>query len=188
MNKKLFYWIAILALVFAVFFLLKKKQDTVKEEQANILLEKIQNVEKLIVVEGTFAEVYTHKQSSKIFFDLYPVEKKVIVIVKAKASVGYDLTKVDYEIDKDHKKIIIHKIPEEEIIIEPDIQYYDIDDSQFYRLNEKDFTEVNKRAKELILNQVKASVLPMQAKERLQVVLENIILEGKKIDWEVVID
>lgn len=188
MKNKLFAILIILTTIIFIVFFINKRDKNIKEEQAEILLEKIQNVEKLIVVEGTFAEVYTHKQSSKIFFDLYPVEKKVIVIVKAKASVGYDLTKVDYKLDEEHKKIIIRKIPEEEIIIEPEIQYYDMDDSQFYRLNEKDFTEVNKRAKELILNQVKASVLPVQAKERLQLTLEKIILEGKNLEWEVIVD
>lgn len=188
MNKKTVFGILILLLIAFCTFKKLQNNKVTKEEQANILLEKIQNVEKLLVVEGTFAEVYTHKQTDKVFFDLLPVEKKVMVIVNATASVGYNLSKVDYEIDTENKKIIIHKIPEEEIIIETEIQYYDLQDSQLYRLNEKDFTEVNKRAKELILEQVKASVLPIQAKERLQIVLEKITFESNKMDWEVVLD
>ncbi|MCD8528773.1 MAG: DUF4230 domain-containing protein [Chitinophagales bacterium] len=144
--KRIFIIILLaLALFASLWWIFKKKNNHKVDEQATVLLNKIEEVKKLMLVEGSFAEVYTYKEADKIFYGLWPVEKKVIVMVNAKASVGYDMAKVTYTIDKDKKQVIIGKLPEQEIIIEPDIKYYDIQESQFYQLNAEDLSKINKK-------------------------------------------
>ena len=135
-----------------------------------------------------FAEVYTYRQVSRLFYNIFPVEKKVIVIVEATASVGYDLSKVEYEIDKENKHVIIKHLPEEEIIIEPKVKYYDIQESQFYQLDANDLTKINAKAIDLIREKVKASSLPQTAENRLSEVLEQIIFTSENLGWDIVND
>lgn len=170
----------------AYVFFSNRAEQVHLEEQASIVLERIQEVEQLILVEGSFAEIYTYAQNEKLFFDLWPVEKKVIVLIDAKAHVGYDLTKVKFEVDKDARTVIIQSIPKEIIILESDVQYYDIQQSQFYPITGKDLTTIQERSKDLIKEQVMQSQLPQIAQERLPVVLENILFKEFTQDWEIV--
>ncbi|MCB9257381.1 MAG: DUF4230 domain-containing protein [Chitinophagales bacterium] len=183
--KKLFLILGMLALILFV-FLYFRNEEAKKEEQASIILEKIEEVQKLILVEGSFAEVYTYKQEENLFFDLFPVEKKVIVVIKAKASIAYDLSLVDFSLDKEKQKVIIKGRPKEQIIIEPKIQYYDIQQSKFYPLSAKDFSSIQARAVELIEDQVRASTLPQIASDRLGEVLEQIIFTSENLGWETI--
>ena len=43
----------------------------------DILLDKIQNVRKLITVEGEFSEVFAHRDGKSVFFKLLQLKKKV---------------------------------------------------------------------------------------------------------------
>lgn len=178
----------VVALIAALWWIFKKHENHKTEEQATILLEKISEVKKLMLVEGTFSEVYTYKEADKIFYGLWPVEKKVIVMVNAKASVGYDMAKVNYTIDKDKKQVIIGKLPEQEIMIEPEIKYFDIQESQFYQLTADDLSKINKQAVALIRKQVDNSTLPGIAEERLDDVLAELVFMSKDMGWEVIKD
>lgn len=184
MKKLLFIAGFIVLLLFI--FLYFRNENIRREEQASIILEKIEEVQKLILVEGSFAEIYTYKQEENVFFDIFPVEKKVIVIIKAKASIAYDLSLVDFTVDKEKRKVIIKGIPKEQIIIEPKIQYYDIQQSQFYPLSAKDFTNIQTRAVQLIEDQVRASTLPQIAKDRLSEVLEQLVFTSENLGWETI--
>ena len=188
MRKNGIIVLLLLLLGGGIWFFIKRQNEIKIEENATIILNKIEEVNKLILVEGSFSEIYSYSQAENIFFNLLPVEKKVLVIVNAKASVGYDLSKVDYHIDKELKQVVISNLPQQEILIEPDIQYYDIQQNQFYPLNAKDLTTINKRVVALIENQVKESVLPTNAEKRLDEVLEQIIFTGTSVGWQVIKD
>lgn len=189
LKNKLVLVVLIALLLGGALWYFSQRQDRIeREESASIILNKIEEVNKLILVEGTFAEVYTYKQAENLLFNLIPVEKKVLVLVKATASVGYDLKKVDFVIDQDKKQVIIRNIPEVEIIIEPKIEYYDIQQSTFYPLDAKDLTTINSRAVELIRKQVKVSNLPAMAETRLSEVLEQLIFTSENLGWEVIKD
>ncbi|MFT5828494.1 MAG: hypothetical protein ACI9AB_001457, partial [Urechidicola sp.] len=72
------------------------------------------------------------------------------------------------------------------ILIESDIQYYDIEQSQFYPLTGKDLTTINQRATELIKQQVLISQLPTIAQERLPIVLGNMFFDDHTQNWKVI--
>ena len=188
MKRNILIIILVLTII-GIFTVIINHQNNIKtEEQANIILNKIEEVNKLILVEGTFAEVYTYKQATRLFYNLFPVEKKVIIIVEATASVGYDLSLVDYEINTEQKTVTIKNLPSEVIIIEPKIRYYDIQQSQFYKLDADDLTKINDKAIELIRAKVKSSSLTKTAENRLSEVLQQIIFASESEGWKVVKD
>lgn len=186
MKRYLFITILLLIVGFLLYTIVKKRNnEKIIEEQASVLLERINNISKLMVVEGHFHEIYNYRQAENIFFKLMPVEKKMIVVIKAKAYVGYDLEKMDIKVDKVNKKVIIGKLPKPDIIIEPDVTYYDINQSSFYKFTEGDFNQINKRARSIIENQVKSSSLIPKSKERVIEVLEGLIFTAEMIGWQV---
>jgi len=50
----------------------------------------------LITVEGEFSETFTHRDGRKMFLNLLQLEKKALIIIKAKVLIGFDLTPNKY--------------------------------------------------------------------------------------------
>ncbi len=103
---------------------IKKKQ--LVNSQSILLLDKIKTVCKFITVEGDFAEIYHYEDVKERFLKLVISKKKALVVINAKAHVGYDLSKIELEADKDNKKIVLKHFPQPEVLsIETDLNYYD---------------------------------------------------------------
>jgi len=75
------------------FFNRKRKKELVKH-QSTVLLDKIKSVCKLVSVEGDFAEIYKYENDKEGFWNLWTSKKKALVVINAKAQIGYDLKKV----------------------------------------------------------------------------------------------
>lgn len=149
-----------------------------------LISERITNISKLMLVEGTFAEIYSYSDARKLFFDLISFEKRAILIVRATASVGYDLSKMNVEINKEEKKVILKYIPEEEIIVEPHIQYFDLQESTFNEFTKDDLNKMNDEAINQIKKQIKNSVLIPNARERLDEIILNLEQFTQEIGWK----
>lgn len=176
----LMYW------VFSLFR--KKKNREVTQQQSTVLLDKIKSVCKLISVEGDFAEIYHYENTKEGFMNLLSSKKKALIIIKAKAHIGYDLQKLKMKADNKRKTIILTNFPEPEILsIEPDIQYYDIKNGLFNSFSSEDLTKLNKEGKDHIRQKIPDSGLMQTAKrEALQAVLlvEKIVETiGWKLDY-----
>lgn len=151
MKRFLFISILIFSLLLGAIYIYQQKHEDAKiEEEATILLKRIKEISNLMVVEGHFSEIYNYKQAEKVFFGLIPLEKKMMIVINAKAQVGYDLEKIDFQVFKDERKIYIGRLPKPEIIIDHEIKYYDIQQSSFYKFSETDFNKINKKSKKLI--------------------------------------
>ena len=92
-----------------------KKEKNHKQEEIQVVVTSIKNLSKLVVSKGTFSEVYNYSDSKKYFYDYLSFDKKAIVTVNATVEVGYDLSKLEIQIDSVGKKIYINKIPKEEV-------------------------------------------------------------------------
>lgn len=188
---KRIYQISVICLVpLLLFFAYKsfKKSKIQSEENISLLTERIEEISTLMVIEGHFSEVYTFKEVENKFYGLLPFEKKIILLVKARAMIGYDLSKMEYEIDRKNKKVLIKSLPEQDIIIEPEITYYDIQESTFNKFNEADLTKINKKAVELIRKEVKNSYINDMAQKRLKETLQNIVFATETIGWDIGIE
>ena len=151
----------------------KKKNKEITEEQSTVILNKIRSVCKLVSVEGDFAEIYHYENTKDSFMSLLRSKKKALIVIKAKAQIGYDLNKLDLKADNDNKRIMLNHFPEPEILsIEPDLQFYDIKNGIFNSFSPTDLTNPNQEAKEHIRKKIPESGLMETARrEALQAVL-----------------
>ena len=166
----------------------KKKKKEITEHQSTVLLDKIRSVCKLVSVEGDFAEIYRYENIKAHFMSLVSSKKKALLVINAKAHIGYDLKKVEIRADTINKRIILTNFPEPEVLsIEPDIQFYDIQSGMFNYFSSDDLTLLNKEAKDHIRAKIPESGLIETAKnEALQAVLliEKIVETiGWKLDY-----
>ena len=169
------------------FFNRKKKKELVKH-QSTVLLDKIKSVCKLVSVEGDFAEIYKYENDKEGFWNLWTSKKKALVVINAKAQIGYDLKKVTLRADNEKKRIILSDFPQPEVLsIEPDLQFYDIKNGLFNSFSPDDLTQLNQNAITHIREKIPESgLIDTAKKEALQAVLliEKIVETiGWKLDY-----
>ncbi|CAL2077174.1 DUF4230 domain-containing protein [Tenacibaculum sp. 190524A02b] len=177
--------------VFIFGFLIAKlwydvKEPDYKKEEVKVFLNGIQNLSKLVVSEGNFSEVYSFSDSKKYLYNYLSFDKKAILSVNAKVEVGYDLSKLDIQIDSIGKQIIINKIPKEELTITPDIKYFDLQQSKFNSFSKEELNKLNDKAIEKIKSTITVSDLQKDAKNRLFEELSKIYQLSKIYNWKVV--
>ncbi len=145
----------------------RKRKKAAINKEAIILLERVHKACKLITVEGNFTEILDHKENGSILWGFISQEKRALLIVKAKVSVGFDLTKVSIKMDAKNKLLTIQELPKPKIIaIETDVKYYDIQESVFNKFASEDHTKLQEEAKKLIRDKVPETHLPELAKEQ----------------------
>ena len=166
----------------------KKKNKELTEHQSTVLLERIKSVCKLISVEGDFAEIYRYENTKERFLSLVSSKKKALIVINAKAQIGYDLQKILMHADIDKKKIIMTNFPEPEVIsIEPELEFYDIQNGLFNTFTPNDLTSLNKEARKHIMEKIPESgLMDTATREALEAVLlvEKIVETiGWKLDY-----
>ncbi|MBT8293285.1 MAG: DUF4230 domain-containing protein [Eudoraea sp.] len=176
----LMYW------MYSLFRIKRRKELT--EHQSTIILEKIKSVCKLISVEGDFAEIYRYENKREHFMSLLSSKKKALIVINAKAQIGYDLKKVLMHADTDKKKIILSNFPQPEVLsIEPELEFYDIKNGFFNTFTPSDLTSLNQEAKRHVMEKIPESGLMDTARrEALEAVLliEKIVETiGWKLDY-----
>lgn len=166
----------------------KKDDSTSLDYNTNLIQQQIVNVGKLIVTEGHFSEVVTYKNSNKYLLDMLSFEKKALIVVNANVTVAYDLHKMKYEIDEKNKVIKIVSIPKEEITINPDIQYYNVEQSQLNAFTGDDYNKINKSVKENLAKKIEKSSLKTNAQNRLISELSKILILTNSMGWKLQYD
>ena len=171
--------IGILASIGVMTYIKSVRNKSLIKTQSVLLLDKIKTVCKFITVEGDFAEIYHYEDVKERFLKLVTSRKKALVVINAKAHVGYDLSKIDLEANNDKKQIILNHFPQPEVLtIETNLNYYDKREGYFNRFEAVDLTELNQEAKQHILDKIPESGLFNSAqKEALEAILliENIV-------------
>ena len=165
------------------YFSLKGDTSTIEYDTA-LIQQQIKNVGKLVVTEGHFSEVMTYKDSKKYMGDLISFDKKALVVINAEVTVGFDLSKVKYNVDAKNKILTIQNIPEEEIKISPDFKYYNTESSTFNEFTGEDYNKINKIARANLTKKIQASTLKANAKNRLISELSNILIVTKSLGWK----
>ena len=115
-------------------------------------------------------------------------EKKAIVVINADVTVGFDLSKVKFDVDSIHKVLKISNLPKEEIKVSPDYKYYSVDESTFNEFEGQDYNKVNKIARENLNKKINASTLKTDAKKRLKEELYKLYSFVEIIKWKVEIE
>ena len=151
-------------------------------EATNLIEKEIKNVGKLVVTEGSFAQVFTYKNSKQIF-NLVEANKKALVVINAKVTIAYDLRALETEVDPANKTITIKKIPAPEININPDIEYYDVSQDYLNQFEASDYNKIKKRVMASVKKKVETSELPGNAQNRLLAELANIYVVTNTLGW-----
>lgn len=185
LYKKLFYGLLFLVLAFFTYKYFTSDSESSTEYNSNLIQEQIKNVGKLVVTEGHFSQTLTYKDQDKYFGGLFSFDKKALIIVNSDVSVAYDLRLMKYEIDEKNKTITILNIPKEEIKINPDIQYYDIEQSKFNEFTGADFNAITKKVKADLAKKIEKSSLKTNAQNRLISELSKILLITHSVGWKV---
>ena len=170
-------------------FLNRKKQRELTVQQSTVLLEKVRSVLKLITVEGDFAEIYRYENRKGLFMNLFSSKKKALIVINAKAHIGYDFKKLDVMADIERRAIVLRNFPSPEILsVEPELEFYDIRNDLFNAFTPQDMTSLNKEAKAHIREKIPESGLMDTARhEALEAILlmEKIVETlGWKLDYE----
>ncbi|RMF24616.1 MAG: DUF4230 domain-containing protein [Bacteroidetes bacterium] len=159
----------------------QSRQSTTSED-ATVLLERMQQVAKLITVEGYFSEIYDYKDYWH--YDILPLRKKALLRVKAKVSVGYDLSRLEFEARPEERLIVLSNLPDPEILsIDHDIDYYDIQEGIFNSFSREDYNRLNAEAKELIRKRALESHLFLVAEEQSNQLQEMMRFMAESAGW-----
>ena len=160
----------------------KTKDQTLA--QSTILMKKIRKVWKLITVEGEFAEIYHYENTKERFMSMVSSKKKAVLLINAKAYVGFDLSRIKMEAITEKKTIKLTDFPDPEVLsLETDLRYYDKKEGLFNKFDSSDLTEVNTKAKDHVLEKIPESgLLDTARSEALEAVLlvQNIV---ETIGW-----
>lgn len=184
MKKILFG--AIIALASVLIY--KSCSDDISEkkllkESSMLIEQELKNVSKLIVTEGHFVEVYNYADSRELFSSLVTADKRALVVVNAEAIISYDLTQITYELDEAQKVIRITKIPEPEIKVNPDFEYYDVTADYFNPFKAEDYNAIKTNVNTSLLKKVEASTLRANAENRLLSELSRIYVLSNSLGW-----
>tara|TARA_R110002049_G_scaffold32257_2_gene107803 strand:+ start:7884 stop:8498 length:615 start_codon:yes stop_codon:yes gene_type:complete len=184
MRKILFGVIITLIVLFAFKYCGDKKEDKIVLQESSELIQKqINNVGKLIVTEGHFSEVFTYKNSKDIFGAYLSFEKKALVVVNADVVIAYDLSKIEFYVDETNKTLTILNIPEAEIKINPDFEYYDVQADFLNPFEAKDYNAIKNIVKQSLNKKIEASDLKSNAKNRLISELAKFYILTNSLGW-----
>lgn len=163
-----------------------RKEKSILKENSMLIQQEIANVSKLIVTEGHFAEVYSYKDSQQLFGPLFTADKKALVVVNAEVTVAYDLSKITFDIDEERKTLRILTIPEPEIKLNPDFEYYDVTADYLNQFNASDYNKIKKNVNESLMKKIQLSSLKSNAQNRLISELSKFYILTNTLGWQLV--
>lgn len=178
-------------LAFVVGFVFRYCENQKDEQKATLqssqlLQEQLKNVGKLIVTEGHFSDVMSYKDAKKFYMDLYTSEKKALVVVNADVTIAYDLSEIRYDINTETKTLTITNIPEAEIKIYPDLEYYDIQQEYLNPFSEIDYNRIKSKVNSQLQKKIEGSKLKSNAKNRLISELQRMLVLTNSLGWTLI--
>jgi len=167
------------------FWFFNPNSKTEVSTSGDVIVERIKAVKKLVVTEGQFSEVYNYKEAEKYFYNLISFEKKALLLVKGKVLVSYDLERMEYKVNEQTKTITITQVPKPETTIEPNVKYYDLQESTFNSFSAEDYNKLNRLAIEKLKVEIAKSDLYERAQNSLASTLQELQWVGKELGWKV---
>lgn len=164
--QRIVQFVLLAAVGLLVFFVTKAyyaPAEPSEQISSTVLLERVRPVLKLVTVEGDFSELFTYR-SDDAAFDLLkrfsPFQKKAILRVKGRASVGFDLEGLDLRIDEKSRTVTLMGMSDPKLLsLEHDVDYFDMEAGTFASFTAQDHTRINAQAKEMIRGKVPSSGL-----------------------------
>jgi|TARA_R100000479_G_scaffold21607_2_gene8294 hypothetical protein len=176
--------VIVLFIVFGLRYCEHNKDQKEQLEANTALIQKeLKNVGKLIVTEGSYAQVFTYEDWKKFYLDVFSARKKALIVVNAKATIAYDLSKIKTEVNKETKMVTITYIPEPELNINPNIEYYDVQQDYLNQFKAEDYNKIKKKVETSLRKKIEASELVTNAENRLISELQKIYILTNSMGW-----
>jgi hypothetical protein len=156
------------------------------EINSSIIREQINNVGKLVVVEGNYSQVLNYKNTRQNYLRIFPANKKALVIINSKVTVSYDMRLLETEVNENRREVIIHSIPQEEINIYPEIEYYDISQDYFNQFTADDYNKIKATVHNIIEEKVRQSDLKERARANFISELQRIYILTNAMGWTLI--
>ena len=184
-TKGLLLLLGVCLLVFFITREVYRPDATSEQVDSTVLLERVRPVLKLVTVEGDFSEVITFSDANTAWFDwtkdLPWNRKQAMLLVKARASVGYDLEGMGLEFDEATRTVHFTGMGAPKLLsLEHDVKYYDLEEGTFNPFTAADHTRMNAQAKQRIQAKIPNSGLFQKAEKQkgeflviLKAVVEN---------------
>jgi hypothetical protein len=170
------------------YYLKTKQAEQLTRTQSVILLDKIKRVCKFITVEGDFTEIYHHEDVKEKFLKLLSSKKKALIVIKAKAHIGFDLSKIKMTANGKSKTVILSQFPQPEVLsIETQLNYYDIKNGVFNKFEAEDLTALTAQTKTHIQTKIPESGLFLAAQrealEAINIMQQIVETIGWQLDY-----
>lgn len=171
-----------------MYFILNQFKSDESTNESHIIAYEIQKMNKMIVAEQMFSDVYSHKNSVYVpgFKDYFSFDKKVLFLVNAKVQATYDLKKLEIEVDEETQTITINSVPDVELEVYPDVSIYDMDQSRFNTFEKDELNKIKERAVEHIKKTIDKEKLQKEAHTQLIENLGELYKLAKVYDWKIV--
>ncbi len=151
------------------------------------LIEKeIKNVSKLVVTEMKYAKVYTYENTKSYGWDFFSSQKSALIVSNATAQISYDLKKLKYEVDPQNKIITLLYLPDPELIIDPNISFYKMENGLINRFEGSDYNTIKRKIRSDLKSQIKKDDVMKNAQNRLLTELSNIYILSTSMGWKLV--
>ena len=187
--------IVLLGACLLVFFITREvyREDPVdRTVESSVLLERVRPVLKLVNVEGDLSEIYSHTDSwhyTRMLALLPSFQKKAMLRVKARVSVGYDLEGLKLTTNEQDHTLTLSAAPTPQVLsIEHDVDYFDIDEGLFNSFSPRELTALNKEAKQVILDKIPQTGLLEEAAKRRQEMLVVLRALVESAGWTLVVE
>lgn len=175
-----------------VFFLTREIYDDEPPPpnvDSTVLLEQVRKVMKLVTVEGDFNELYSREDNwnyARWLADMIPgFKKRVLLRVKARVSVGYDLSGTTFTPDQASRTLYLDLPDRPRILsIEHDIDYYDLDEGVFNHFAPHELSAIEADAKRRIREKVEAGGLFTKAAEQRAEVIAVVRALAESQGWQ----
>lgn len=184
MKRILFGAILALLIVFGFRYCENRNNERDQIIKSSALIEEqIRNVGKLVVSEGSFSQIFSYKNSRQFYLDIFSANKKALIVVNTEVSIAYDLSKMEVEINEENKTVLIKHIPEEEISMNPNIEYYDVTQDYLNQFEASDYNKIKEHIEESIQEKIERSTLKSNAENRLISELQKIYILTNSMGW-----
>lgn len=135
------------------------------QSNASLLLNRVKDVFKIVNVEAEFSEIFQEKTYT--LFDFGPFKKSVIVRVKARVLIGYDLDSSSIKLDSTQKIITLKFNPQPQVISnEMNIDYYNIQQGTFNQFSADELNMIHDKVRDIILRRVEKEDFFGRARKR----------------------
>ncbi len=158
-----------------------------EQVSSTVLLERIRPVLKLVTVEGDFNEIYTYRDAQATFDwlkNFSPFQKKAMLRIQARVSVGYDLNGMDLLVNEDSRTVRLRGMAAPQVLaMEHDIDYYDMEAGTFNPFTAQDLTRMEAQAKGMIQARIPESGLLRAAADRKQEMIKVVRTLVESAGW-----